>query len=134
MPFLGSTCDLDPQVVEIHLFTHTWQMQLLRITPVDSIISMYPTGRNRRCIPMHLSILNDDHSVMRSICGIIAVLAIGLAEGQLAQDDSGNSAMAGSTLEGIIEIGALLPGTGDASAHGDDIRITVALAEEDWPT
>jgi branched-chain amino acid transport system substrate-binding protein len=40
--------------------------------------------------------------------------------------------MAGSTLEGIIEIGALLPVTGDASAHGDDIRITVALAEEDF--
>jgi branched-chain amino acid transport system substrate-binding protein len=70
---------------------------------------------------------------MRSICGIIAVLAIGLAgTGAYAQDDSGNSAMAGSTLEGIIEIGALLPVTGDASAHGDDIRITVALAEEDF--
>ena len=70
---------------------------------------------------------------MRSICGIIAVLAIGLAgTGAYAQDDSGNSATAGSTLEGIIEIGALLPVTGDASAHGDDIRITVALAEEDF--
>ena len=70
---------------------------------------------------------------MRPICGIIVVLAIGLAgTGAYAQDDSENSAMAGSDLEGIIEIGALLPVTGDASAHGNDIRITVALAEEDF--
>ena len=69
----------------------------------------------------------------RLLYGVIAVLAIGLASaGAYAQDDSESPAMAGSTLEGVIEIGALLPVTGDASSHGDDIRVTVDLAEQDF--
>ena len=47
--------------------------------------------------------------------------------GAYAQDDS-----ADSVLEGIIEIGALIPVTGPASDHGEDIRFTVSLAEDDF--
>ena len=63
--------------------------------------------------------------------GIIVVIAVSLAgAGAYAQDDSGDSAE--STLEGIIEIGALIPVTGGASDHGEDIRFTVSLAEDDF--
>ena len=60
--------------------------------------------------------------------GVIAVFAVSLAgAGAYAQDDS-----ADSVLEGIIEIGALIPVTGPASDHGEDIRFTVSLAEDDF--
>ena len=63
--------------------------------------------------------------------GVIAVIAVSLAgTGAYAQDYSGDSAE--STLEGIIEIGALIPVTGGASDHGEDIRFTVSLAEDDF--
>ena len=68
---------------------------------------------------------------MYSILGVIAVIAVSLAgTGAYAQDYSGDSAE--STLEGIIEIGALIPVTGGASDHGEDIRFTVSLAEDDF--
>ena len=35
-------------------------------------------------------------------------------------------------LEGTVQIGALVPVSGDASAHGTDIRITIDLAESDF--
>ncbi len=65
---------------------------------------------------------------MYSVLGVIAVFAVSLAgAGAYAQDDS-----ADSVLEGIIEIGALIPVTGPASDHGEDIRFTVSLAEDDF--
>ena len=42
------------------------------------------------------------------------------------------SATAGSALDGVVQIGALLPVTGDASSQGEDIRITVEIAEDDF--
>ena len=41
-------------------------------------------------------------------------------------------AQEGSATEGTVQIGALVPITGDASAHGADVRIAIGVAESDF--
>ena len=56
--------------------------------------------------------------------GVIVMFAVGImGTGAHAQDQG---------LEGTVQIGALIPVTGDGSGHGEDIRITVEIAEADF--
>ncbi len=41
-------------------------------------------------------------------------------------------AQEGSATEGTVQIGALVPITGDASAHGADVRIAIGVTESDF--
>ena len=56
--------------------------------------------------------------------GVIVMLAVGIMSTGASAQDQG--------LEGTVQIGALIPVTGDGSGHGEDIRITVEIAEADF--
>ena len=63
------------------------------------------------------------------LCAVV-VLCISVAASTSAHAQSGTAEE--SALEGTIQIGALVPITGDASRHGGDVRVAVELAESDF--
>ena len=62
--------------------------------------------------------------------GVIVALAV-CVMGSSAYAQDQDAEMTGN-LEGTVQIGALVPVSGDASAHGTEIKITIDLAESDF--
>lgn len=61
------------------------------------------------------------------LCAIAAACLLAFGGTAIAQTES----PAAPSLEGTVQIGALLPITGDGSLHGQDIRATLDLAESE---
>ena len=53
---------------------------------------------------------------------LLAVLTVGIYAPTLAESELGDT----------VQIGALVPITGSASTHGEDIRIAIEVAESDF--